>query len=148
MQRIIDKKTPTRISIWVCGCICCSIPLGIAGLVVAAQHKGCSTFWRVWVILQSLFVLLQPFCTFPFYLSPNRKTKLCFMLISVIALISQVAWMLTGTISIAGNRGSECKQNSRPLWAVGIALLVFGYLGLCQSLGVIVDTSSVEVDDI
>eukprot|EP01091_Cochliopodium_minus_P019154 TRINITY_DN7964_c0_g1_i2.p1 TRINITY_DN7964_c0_g1~~TRINITY_DN7964_c0_g1_i2.p1 ORF type:complete len:149 (+),score=8.23 TRINITY_DN7964_c0_g1_i2:47-493(+) len=147
MQRIIDKKTPTRLGVWICGCICCALPLGVAGIVVAAQQKNCNSFWKAWVILQSLFVLLQPFSTFPFYLSPNRKTKLCFMGTSVIALIVQVAWMITGTITIAGHYGQDCKRLGKPLWAVGLALIIFGYLGLCQSIGVIVDTASVEVDD-
>lgn len=94
---------------WFCGCICCAVPIGLAGIIVAARNApNCDSFFAAWVIVQALFVLLQPFCTLPFYLSPNKRSKVCFMGISVVALIFQVLWVIMGTIIIAGHRGSEC----------------------------------------
>ena len=150
MQRILEKKAPTRVGFWFCGWLYCNVPLAVAGLAVLFLNGlVCSWLIDVWVVTQSLFVLLQPFFTLPFFVRPNKRTKAYFLFVSIVFLVFEVAWMIFGSVLLAWDEyGGECHRLSSPSWIVMLVLLVFGYLGLLQALGVVFDASSVEVDTI
>jgi len=150
VQRILEKKAPTRIGFWFCGFLYCNLPLAVAGLaVVSLNNFACSWLVSVWVVTQSVYILLQPFFTLPFFIKPNKRTKAYFLFISIVFLIFQTAWMVFGSILLAfADYGVACRSISLPSWTVMLVLLVFGFLGLLQQLGLIFDASSVEVDTI
>jgi hypothetical protein len=54
MQRVLEKKTPTRLGFWACGLIYCNLPLATAGLAVLFLNGlACSFLINVWVVVQS-----------------------------------------------------------------------------------------------
>ncbi len=150
MQRVLEKKAPTRIGFWFCGFLYCNVPLAVAGLAVLFVHgMVCSWLINIWVVTQSLYVLLQPFFTLPFFVKPNKRTKAYFLFVSIVFLVFQVAWMVFGSVLLAWEEyGVSCHAASAPTWIVMLVLLVFGFLGLLQQLGMVFDASSVEVDTI
>ncbi len=149
MQRILEKKTPTRVGFWFCGFLYCNLPLAVAGLAVVFIHNmSCSWLINVWVITQAMYTLLVPFFTLPFFVKPNKRTKSYFLFICILFLVFQTAWMIFGSVLIAWKDGLDCHSQSESTWILMLVQLVIGYLGLLQALGMIFDASSVEVDTI
>ncbi len=57
--------------------------------------------------------------------------------------------MVFGSVLLAWeNHGVACHALNSPTWIVMLVLIVFGFLGLLQQLGLVFDASSVEVDTI
>ena len=84
MQRILEKKTPTRVGFWACGLIYCNLPLATAGLAVVLLHGlPCTFFINVWILTQAFYTLLQPFFVLPFFFKPSKRTKAWFLFISI-----------------------------------------------------------------
>ncbi len=91
MQRVLEKKAPTRIGFWFCGFLYCNVPLAVAGMAVLfANGMACSWLINVWLVTQSFYVLLQPFFTLPFFIKPNKRTKAYFLFVSIVFLVFQV----------------------------------------------------------
>ena len=128
----------------------CNLPLAAAGLAVVLLHSfPCPYFINLWVVTQSLYTLLVPFFTVPFFIKPNASTKRWFLFISVLFLVFQVGWMIFGSVLLSmAEQGVACHHINRPTWIVMLVQIIFGFLGLLQALGMIFDASSVEVDTI
>ena len=171
MQRILEKKTVTRISFWFCGFIYCNLPLAVAGkffffflffciffslfsfsflgmTIVLLHDLPCHFLINGWVLTQALYTLLFPFFTLPFFIKPNKRTKAYFLFISVLFLIFQISWMVFGSVLLAWSWGRDCRAANLPTWIMMLIMNILGYLGLLQSIGIIFDAASVELDTI
>lgn len=112
------------------------------------HNLPCHFLINGWVLTQAMYTLLFPWFTLPFYAKPNKKTKAYFLFISVLFVIFQLSWMLFGSVLLAWSYGKDCHVANPPTWIIMLIMNILGYLGILQSIGIIFDAASVELDTI
>lgn len=121
------------ISSFIFGYCCCSIPLGVLGLVIShvpEPPKTCHTL-SIWTITYSIYILVGPLFALPMVCYPTICTKIYGIIEYVCLTVFSVGLAVWGTYlmyqySVITN--DSCKFSL--LWWWSLVILIMGYISV------------------